>query len=85
MSGNIYDTKIDKVKEEVDKLQYDLEHIKEIGEYINDYEVTLQKRYKYLYKTSNSLFKFVYDNYKTNTFNKKSPTFLRLGFLHFTT
>jgi hypothetical protein len=72
MSGNIHDTQIVRVKREVENLQKDLDNIIKNSENITDYEITLQKRYKYLYKTSSSLFKFIYDNYKSNTFDKKA-------------
>jgi predicted transcriptional regulator len=71
MSGNIHDTKTDKIKNEVDSLQRDIQKLIEDGEILDDYKTTLQNRYKYLYKTSKSLFNFVYDNYSKQTFDQQ--------------
>ena len=48
MSGNIKDTKINIIKENVDNLIIDLDNILDKGENISDYEYNLKKKYKFL-------------------------------------
>mgnify|MGYP003348932768 CR=1 FL=1 len=70
MSGNINDTKIDIIKENVDKLINDLDDIVKNGENVSDYEYTLKKRYKVLEKTSPALFNLIFKEYNTSNFDK---------------
>jgi len=72
MSGNIHDTNTDKIEKEVRLLQRDLNDLVSTSENLDDYLQTLQNRYKYLYKTSASLFKFIFENYSKNTFDKQA-------------
>lgn len=68
MSGNINDTNVDTITEQVDNLLYDLKSRAE-GEPID--EARLQRKYKHLYKTSKTLFNFILKNHKDNNFDKE--------------
>ena len=70
MSGNINDTKINIIKENVDNLITDLDNILNKGESISDYEYNLKKKYKLLEKTSPALFNLIFKEYNTPNFNK---------------
>ena len=59
MSGNINDTNVERLKKEVNELIEELNTITSKGDNIDDYENTLQKKYKYIVKTSESLFKLI--------------------------
>lgn len=70
MSGNIQDTKVSKIKIDVDFLIEDLETLIQNNENINDYKSSYQLKYKYLYKTSSSLYNFIFDEFCHPNFNK---------------
>jgi site-specific DNA-adenine methylase len=72
MSGNINDTKINIIKENVDNLIVDLDNILNKGENISDYEYNLKKKYKFLEKTSPALFNLIFKEYNTQNFNKSN-------------
>jgi hypothetical protein len=69
MSGNIHDTHVDRIREEVSSLGKDIKELKAKGEDINDWSSTLQNRYKYLYKTSKTLYNYVVDQYSSDVFD----------------
>jgi hypothetical protein len=71
MSGNISDTHVDRIREEVGSLSEDIRKLKEKGEMIEDWTSTLENRYKYLYKTSKTLFNYVVTQYSSDSFNRE--------------
>jgi hypothetical protein len=70
MSGNIQDTKVDKIRIDVDFLVEDLETLIQNNENINDYKTSYQRKYKYLYKTSSALYNFIFEEFCNKDFNK---------------
>jgi hypothetical protein len=70
MSGNIKDTNVDVVKQEIELLLKELDDIKKKGESPNDYLYNLEKKYKDLKKTSSKLFEFTINESQKPTFNK---------------
>lgn len=72
MSGNINDTNTNNIREEVNKLLLDLDELNDKNEILDEWESTLQNRYKNLSKTSNTLFQFIFKNYTKSNFDKES-------------
>lgn len=72
MSGNIQDTQINQIKQQVQELQKEIEILISRGDNPIDREDTLKRKFKYLSSTSESLFKLLLHNYGTPRFN---PTF----------
>ncbi|NBO99317.1 MAG: hypothetical protein EBU90_04210 [Proteobacteria bacterium] len=70
MSGNIKDTRINQIKEQVQELQTEIRTLRSQGENPTDWEDTLKRKYKYLSTTSESLFKLLLHNYDTPRFNQ---------------
>lgn len=71
MSGNIKDTNVDIVKQEIESLLKDLENIKIKGdESPDDYLYNLEKKYKNLKNTSSKLFEFTIKEFQKPNFNK---------------
>lgn len=70
MSNNINDTKVDKIKRQVEQFIFDLNY------YRSDNKMPpsdfFENKYSYLHSTSNVLFKFIYTNYSKPDFDKKS-------------
>ena len=71
MSGNIKDTNVQLIKNQVESLIVDLDELQSKNESIEDWDSTLQNRYKQLYKMSNLLFQFIINQYKKLNFDKK--------------
>lgn len=71
MSGNINDTHVDRIREQVVALGKDIEDLKNKGEMIDDWTSTFENRYKYLFKTSKTLFNYVIGQYSSDTFNRE--------------
>lgn len=72
MSGNIKDTNVNMIKQEIESLLKDLHNIKEKKEESpNDYLYRLEKKYKYLKHTSSKLFEFTINEFQKQTFNKE--------------
>lgn len=71
MSGNIKDTHVVRIREQVASLGQDIEDLKEKGESIDDWKSTLENRYKYLFKTSKTLFNYVVTQYISDSFNRE--------------
>ncbi len=64
MSGNIHDTNVELLREEVDKMVL---QVKE-----GEQNITfLQKEFNVLYNTSKTLFNFIYKNASKDSFNEK--------------
>jgi hypothetical protein len=70
MSGNINDTNIEIINDQVTNLKNRLNEIKEKGERKEDWEDSLKREFRKLYKTSKTLFNYIYINYNTPTFNE---------------
>lgn len=70
MSGNINDTKIDIIKDNVNDLINDLDDILNKGYVVSDFEYKLKKKYKLLEKTSPALFNLIFKEYNTLNFDK---------------
>lgn len=70
MSGNINDTDIKTIREQVTNLKNRLTEIYEKGEKKEDWEVSLKREFKRLYKTSKTLFNYIYKNFNTPNFNE---------------
>lgn len=70
MSGNINDTNTELIKQQVENLQKDISDIYSRNETVNDWKDSLSKKYKHLSKTSNTLFKYIIENYGTDKFNQ---------------
>ena len=70
MSGNIHDTNVNKLKNDIDKLLLDLDDIVERGDFIADYEDTLKNKYTYIVNTSENLWKLRIGQYSNLTFDK---------------
>lgn len=72
MSGNIKDTNVDIVKQEIESLLKELENIKtQNKESPNDYLYNLEKKYKNLKNTSSKLFEFTIKEFQKSNFNKE--------------
>lgn len=69
MSGNIKDTEIGTVRQEVFDLITEIKRLKESGEDLTEWTSTLQNRHKYLYKTSKTLFDYIVNNYLKESFD----------------
>jgi hypothetical protein len=70
MSGNILDTDINLIKKEALELIIDLDLLVENNDEILDFKEEYKNRYNYLYKTSTSLYNFIFDGYINKNFNK---------------
>jgi len=70
MSGNIHDTNVTKLKDEVNNLLTELDAIIESRDNIVYYEDTLKRKYKYISETSDNLWKLIVSQYTNSTFNK---------------
>lgn len=70
MSGNINDTKIDTIRDNVNLLINDLDDILNKGDFVTDFEYKLKKKYKLLEKTSPALFNLIFKEYNTSNFDK---------------
>lgn len=70
MSGNIHDTDVKLLGDQVNALLADLDDIIVNGDNISDHEETLKQKYKYIVKTSENLWKLIISQYTNSTFNK---------------
>lgn len=67
MSNNIHDTKINRIKFESENL------IKDIQNNDNNIDLSeLEKKYKYLFQTSKTLFNFIIKEHQKSSFNKEN-------------
>jgi hypothetical protein len=71
MSGNIHDTNIFTIKEQVNKMMAHLDKLKAEGEDLSEWESHLQHKYKELYNTSKTLFTYLFKNYTSPDFNSE--------------
>jgi hypothetical protein len=67
MSGNINDTDVSQIRSEVYLLIEDLRNLNND----EDDEYILKKKYKYLVKSSNGLFKYIINEHKSCKFDKE--------------
>lgn len=70
MSGNIHDTNIACIRTQIHDLIDELQLLHDSSKKKSEWLDTLQKKYKQLYSTSNTLFKFIVQNYRTSNFNE---------------
>jgi hypothetical protein len=70
MSGNIQDTDVNRLKDDINKLLIELDDIITKGDTIKYHEDTLKRKYKYIVKTSENLWKLIIDQYGNSSFNK---------------
>jgi len=71
MSGNINDTNINKLRQQIDGLKKEIDNILSKNENVVDWESSLQNKYKNLFNTSKTLFKYIVTNYGTEKFNEQ--------------
>lgn len=71
MSGNIRDTKVSTIKQQIDDLLIDAQTVLDNGERLEDWVDTFRARYKHLAKTSPTLFCFVTKYYGTPRFDRE--------------
>ena len=71
MSGNIHDTNVTKIRVLINDFINELEETIEKGDDIVEYEDTYKEKYSYIIKTSENLYKMIYDQYKISVFDKK--------------
>lgn len=70
MSGNIHDTNVTKLKDEVNNLLAELDEIIARRVNIINYENTLKHKYKYISQTSDNLWKLIISQYTNSNFDK---------------
>lgn len=70
MSGNINDTNVKLLRDQVNALLEDLDDIIAKGDNISNHEDTLKNKYKYIVKTSDNLWKLIISQYTNSTFDK---------------
>lgn len=70
MSGNIHDTNVTKLKDEVRHLLTELDEIIAKRQRIENYEEVLKEKYNYITQTSENLWKLIITQYTNSTFNK---------------
>jgi hypothetical protein len=71
MSGNINDTNVNTIRKQIFDFKKRIDVIIESGEDLSTWENSLQREFKHLYKTSKSLFTYIFKNYKSSTFDEK--------------
>jgi hypothetical protein len=71
MSGNIHDTNVSKMRVLINDFINELEETIEKGDDIVEYEDIYKEKYSYIIKTSENLYKMIYDQYKMSFFDKK--------------
>jgi DNA polymerase III gamma/tau subunit len=71
MSGNIKDTNVHNIKQDLESLLKELDNIIKKKESPNDYLYNLEKKYKDLKQTSPKLFEFTIKEYQKPTFDKE--------------
>jgi hypothetical protein len=69
MSGNINDTDVYKLKDEITNFAYDLVEMIKGGENPVDNKFLLENKYSYLHKTSKTLFDFILNKYASGNVN----------------
>jgi hypothetical protein len=70
MSGNIKDTDVIKLKGLVNDFIEEMDNVVKNGEYVSYYRDIYEKKYEYIFKTSPTLYKLIYDQYNTSNINK---------------
>lgn len=70
MSGNIHDTNVINIRKQIEDLTNELKQLHESNESIENWNDTLERKYKPLYRTSKTLFKFIVTNYGKSGFNE---------------
>jgi hypothetical protein len=70
MSGNIKDTDVIKLRGLVNEFIQDMDNVIKSGESVLEYEEIYKTKYKYILDTSTTLYKLIYDQYKSSNVNK---------------
>jgi|Laugrespbdmm15sn_2_1035079.scaffolds.fasta_scaffold00587_2 hypothetical protein len=65
MSGNIKDTDVLKLRELVNEFIQDMDIVIKNGESVSDYKEIYKIKYKYIFDTSTTLYKLIYDQYNS--------------------
>lgn len=71
MSGNIQDTDVNRLNKQIKDLQAEIVSLEKSGEVVLDWEDTLARKYKFLVRTSKTLFKYILTNYNKEGFNEQ--------------
>jgi hypothetical protein len=71
MSGNINDTDVYKIRHLVNEFIQDLDNTIKNGDDISNYEDVYKEKYQYIIKTSENLYKMIYNQYQLSNFNKE--------------
>lgn len=69
MSGNVKDTNVHKVRSDVAKLTEELNDLRNRNEDIMSWSDTLSRKYRYLVKTSKTLFNYIIKEYAKDAFD----------------
>jgi ADP-heptose:LPS heptosyltransferase len=85
MSGNINDTNVLLIKNQVFDLIEDLEKYSKTSRNLNVYEEAMKKKYNYLYNTSKTLFNLIFNQFKTNKLDKEYFNFMVNKMLNYIT
>ena len=65
MSGNIKDTDVLKLRGLVNEFIQDMDIVIKNGESVSDYTEIYKNKYKYIFDTSSTLYKLIYDQYNS--------------------
>ena len=63
MSGNINDTNVNTIRKQIFDLKKRLTEIVESGDTVANWETSLQREFKHLFKTSKGLYNYIIKNY----------------------
>lgn len=71
MSGNIHDTKVNLLRKEISEMLHDMSNMFKENKDPRESEEAFQIKYGNLYKTSQTLFKFILTKYGNSSFDQK--------------
>lgn len=69
---SIQSVNVERIEKQIQEMISEIDNIVSKQELVEDYKDTLQNKFKYLQKSSESLFKYILLNYNTPNFNKES-------------
>ncbi len=67
---SIHKTKVNELRLSIEEMTQDIDEIIARNDNPEDYENTFKKKYKNIHETSNTLFRFIIQNYGKPSFNK---------------
>jgi hypothetical protein len=70
MSGNIKDTDVIKLRGLVNEFIQDMDIVIKNGDSVSNYQEFYKNKYKYIFDTSSTLYKLIYDQYKSSKADK---------------